>query len=492
MCIIFLLGLLMTSAVDAAEESSAQNSIVTFWPLFDYRESPADDYSNLSILGPLIKIQHWKQTEDVAFRPLFYRSATNDNAAAETTYLYPVGQSDISRDVTRIQVLQLLQHNVYRKSEPEEREQESMLFPVYMSGTSEKYGPYTAFFPIYGNIYERFWKDEYHFILFPLYGKTVNKGTTSRNYLYPIFNTIEGENERGFHMWPLYGQAEKTGVYRKKFVLWPFYLSQDTGLDTDNPTSKLYMIPFYAASDSPKRTSRYYLWPFFGHVIDRGKNAEEWNYLWPLWRQVRGEQQNVDRFLPFFSHEEYKEHTKTWYMWPLYKHETDTSEQFAQERDRVLFFLYSDTLERWPKDGAERRRTALWPLYLYQMDRKGIKSVSLPAPIEPIIDRVGIERNWAPLWRIYQQKWNDSGDSAVSFLWNLYWHEVRGDDMAYEIFPFVSYQSEQGMSDLRLLKGLLRYRNHGDKRSVSLFGIPLGTYSGGAAEVPQSSARSNP
>jgi len=491
--LVFVLSwLLLVLPVHAEEETRSRNSIITLWPLFDYRKSEADDFSNLSILGPLIKIQHWKQEDDVAVRPLFYRSANSDNAAAETTYLYPLARTDVSPDVTRFEVLQLLQHNVYRKSEPEERERENMLFPVYFSGTSEKYGPYTAVFPIYGNIYERFWKDEYHFVLFPLYGRTVNKGTTSRNYLYPFFNTIEGENERGFHVWPLYGQAEKTGVYRKKFVLWPFYLTQETGLDTDNPTSKLYMIPFYAATDSPKRTSRYYLWPFFGHVTDSGKNEEEWDYLWPLWKKVRGEQRNVDSFLPFYSRTQYKERTKTWYMWPLYKNETDTSEKFAQERDRVLFFLYSDLREKWPKDGAERRRTALWPLYLYQRDRGGVKSVSFPAPVEPILDRTGIERNWAPLWRIYQQRWNDSGDSAVSFLWNLYWHEVRGDDMAYEFFPFVAYQSEQGESDLKLLKGLFRYRNRGGNRSLSIVGIPFGSYRGDVSGDPNSSARSEP
>ena len=76
-----------------------------------------------------------------------------------------------------------------------------MFFPFYISGTSKKYGPYTSVFPIYGDIYERFWRDEYHFVLFPLYGRTVKKGTTSRNYLYPFFNTIEGEKESGFHFW---------------------------------------------------------------------------------------------------------------------------------------------------------------------------------------------------------------------------------------------------------------------------------------------------
>ena len=140
-----------------------------------------------------------------------------------------------------------------------------MLFPFYVSGRSEKYGPYTSLFPLYGDMYERFWRDEYHYVLFPLYGRTVKQGTTTRNYLYPIFAATEGEKESGFQVWPLYGQSAKEGVYSKRFVLWPFYMREQSGLDTDNPTRKLYLLPLYAATDSPKSTSRYYLWPFFGY-----------------------------------------------------------------------------------------------------------------------------------------------------------------------------------------------------------------------------------
>ena len=43
-----------------------------------------------------------------------------------------------------------------------------MLFPFYITGRSEKYGPYTSVFPLYGDLYERFWRDEYHYVLFPV------------------------------------------------------------------------------------------------------------------------------------------------------------------------------------------------------------------------------------------------------------------------------------------------------------------------------------
>jgi hypothetical protein len=461
-------------------ERSDPGTIFTFWPLVDYRSSPGDGYSNLSLLGPLFKYQHRKDDRDLAVRPLFYSSANAKDRGASTDYLYPLASTETSPETSRVQVLQLYQKNSFRRDEEGREERGTMLFPFYISGKSEKYGPYTSVFPLYGDIYERFWRDEYHYVLFPLYGRTVKNGTTNRNYLYPFFATTEGEKESGFQFWPLYGSAAKEGVYRKRFALWPFYLSEKSGLDTDNPTSRLYLLPLYASTDSPKVTARYYPWPFIGYKSELDGHQEERDYLWPFIRTIRGEKRTLDSFLPFYSLDERKESRKRWIMWPLLKHEEIATDVFRQDLDRVLYFLYSDRLESWPKDGAERRRTAFWPLFVYRRDTRGVRSFSFPAPVEPVLDREGIERSWAPFWRIYQQKWDDRGDSAVSFLWNLYGHELRGDDSAYELFPLISYRSVQKSVDVSLLKGLFRYRSGRGGKSLNFLWLPFGAQWGKA------------
>jgi hypothetical protein len=488
--VVFMLLLLPTTPLFAAGESQPEESgtIFTFWPFVDYRESPREGYSNLAILGPLFKWQQKGDDRDVAMRPLFYSTANSRNESASVEYLYPIASSETRPDVTTLQVLKLFKKNIYRKDEGDEQERSSMLFPFYINGESRKYGPYTSVFPFYGDIYERFWRDEYHYVLFPLYGRTVNKGTTTRNYLYPFFATINGDKESGFQFWPLYGQASKEGVYSRRFALWPFLLKEQTGLNTDNPTRRLHILPLYAAVDSPQRTARFYLWPFFGHTTDNVKKEEAWNYFWPFWRTVRGEQRNVTSILPFYYDEHTKETSKRWYMWPLYKHEEINSEQFRQERDRLLYFLYSDNRESWPNADGERRRTALWPLFVFNRDVRGVKSITLPAPVEPVLNRDGIERNWAPFWRLYQQKWNDQGDSAVSFLWNLYWHEARGNALACEFFPLLSYHKEERLTEFRLLKGLIGYRDSGENRRLTLFWLPFGITWSKTAQDPAAAA----
>jgi hypothetical protein len=147
---------------------------------------------------------------------------------------------------------------------------------------------------------------------------------------------------------------------------------------------------------------------------------------------------------------------------------------FNREDDRVLYFLYRHSHESWPKDGAEKSRTAAWPLFVHKTDPAGVSSFTFPAPVEPFLDKEGIEENWAPLWRLYQRRWDEDGNSASSFLWNLYWQERRGEDLAYEVFPLVFYRSTKKESEFKLLKGLVSVKTSGDRKELDLFWLPFG------------------
>jgi hypothetical protein len=149
------------------------------------------------------------------------------------------------------------------------------------------------------------------------------------------------------------------------------------------------------------------------------------------------------------------------------------SPHYRQERDKVLFFLYNNRLESWAQDGKERQRTALWPLFLFTRDPDGERSLSFPALIEPILDRDGIEKLWAPLWRIYIQKWNNEGDSSLSILWNFYWHDKNQGYLGWELFPLLRYRSAKSFSEVQILKGLLNYQNSCTTSSLSILWIPF-------------------
>lgn len=446
-----------------------EGTIFTLWPFIDYRSSPATGYSNLSIFGPLFKREHNGQTVKTAIRPFFFTTETPTDTRTE---FFALASTESSATESETQIFHLFQKRSSHIGREDEKN-ETMLFPLYISGKSEKYGEYTSVFPIYGNIYERFWRDEYHYTLFPIYGQTVKNGTTSTNILYPLFNFVSGEKESGFSFWPLYGQAEKEGVYKKRFALWPFYVNEESGLDTNNPTKKLYLIPFYASTESPEKSSTYAPWPFFGVVRDGSGKVIERDFFWPFWLIADGNDSSDHRYLPFYAESHKKETSSRWIMWPFYHQLGIDSAEFQQDKTTLLYFLFHYSVETWPKLGKERTESSLWPFYAWKHDEDGVRTLSMPAPVEPVIWNDAIERIWSPFWRIFVTTWNDKGDSAGSFLWNLFWWESRGEEQAWEVSPLVSYRSTKKSSGFKLLKGLFGYESNNGKTSLTIFWIPF-------------------
>jgi hypothetical protein len=451
-----------------------QGEIFTFWPLVDYRKDTAKNTSSLSILGPLLNFESTTDDNIFSFRPLIHNSKDINSTRSFSYFLYPLASTETTPDVDHIEFLQIIQKNTYRKSEPEEKERQAMLFPFYISGESKKHVPYTSLFPFYGDIYDRFWRDEYHYVLFPIYGRTVLNKTTNYHFLWPFFSLTSGENESGFGIWPLYGQSAKEGVYSNSYFLWPIFTKEKRVIAGGETSNRLSFFPLYASYDTPHSISRHWLWPFFGYSNDTEFEEKERDYFWPFWLTISGNKRNVVRFLPFYSDEVTKENTKSWYLWPLFETDTMQSPSYRQKRTRMLYFLFSNKTESWAYDEKERQRTTMWPLFLYNRNTDGESSLSIPAPVEPILDREGIDKLWAPFWRLYIHKWNDKGDSQLSILWNLYWHDFNRETTGLELFPLFRRRSAPSFYEFQILKGLVKYTEEGDRRALSALWIPFG------------------
>jgi len=469
----FFLGVLLFMPPASALGQDAE--ILTLWPLIDYRRTEDSDFVSFHLLGPLFSYQRTPEETRYGLRPLYHHVRNAEGKYRYSEFLYPLASRKAEPKRTFFQGLHLLNYDFGRMGDPQE--DEFLLFPfVFYRKTDQEGEGYLAIFPLGGKITNRFGRDEIQFALFPLYSRTQKKGTTVTNVLWPIGARIEGENESGWKFWPLAGASQKEGVYRKRFYLWPFYFDYRLAQDTEAPLHQRMFFPFFFGEDSPQRVSRTYLWPFFSHIQDRAKGYEEWNLPWPIFRVAEGGDKEIQRFLPFYADERGEGYRKRWFLWPLYKIEETETEFYQRRRDRVLFFLYSDLKEQtYGEDGKNKRRTAFWPLFSYE-ENDGVSHFYTLSLLEPFFpESGGIERNWSPLWRLYQRKWDRHGNEMSSLLWNLYWKERRGDDLALEIFPLLSFRRdvERGV-DWSLLKGLLRYRSGPEGRRVNLFYLPWG------------------
>jgi hypothetical protein len=477
-----LLFLFMLTFLGCASSVLASDAtLTTMWPFLDYRASESADYQSLHMFGPFLKYETKGNETEYALRPLFYR-AVDDDGHSETDVLYPVFGYKRDGDSGSFHFLRLLTYDfgedesdtdAFGEDEADVSDR-NYFFPFLFYGEEEQ-GKYWAFFPIYGTLYNWFKRDSIFFTLFPIYSRTERKSTRVDNVLWPFFARISGENESGFKAWPIYGSSQKEGVYRKKFFLWPIFFSESLKLDTENPNEIRAAWPFFIKKDSPERTSTTLLWPFFSKVENRVKGYEVWNAPWPLVRVTKGEKYHGLKILPFYSDETLDVKRERWYLWPIYKIEEMHTELIMRRRDRVLFFLYSDLLEIKWETGDRLRRIDLWPLFGYK-SVNGVSHFHILSLIEPFFPgNESIERLWAPLWRVYQQKWDQQGNRVVSLLWNLYWSEKQGDRLAWELFPVFRYLKEStDETDISFLKGLVHYRKGDDGKQLNFFYLPWG------------------
>ncbi len=471
-------------AADPVEQTEAASATggrtLNLWPVYDERNDPVERTHTQGGLGPVIESQRALDgsTENFALRPLFHRHEDRQLDRLEWEALYPLmSYSRVGQD-WEFQFIQLLNFRA-EGSQPQERERRHDFFPFYLSGTTDTGERYHAVLPFGGRAFNRLGQDEIDFAMFPLYARFVKQGAETRYFPWPLISRTRGEGRSGFRFVPFYGQDRQEGVFEKRFVLWPIFLHQRTGLDEENPEETLTFFPLYVAQRSKPRESTTVLWPLFTYTNDREHRYRQWDVAWPLIRIARGEGRTSNRFLPFYMHEErllqheflLKEMKSTdlAVLFPIYIRNQDEFPDSLKVRDRILWWLYSDTREAG-RDGSTRRIDA-WPLFRYTRDREGAIQFQTLALLEALMPgNEKIEQNYSPLWALYTYRQNPHGDSVWSFLWSLLRHEETSAGRSIEVLgPLLAYQERDEDAHLSLLGGLFEYEVSHGTRAVRLF-----------------------
>lgn len=473
-------------ATDSVEQADATGdaggSTLNLWPVYDKRDDPVDRMHVQSGLGPVVESQRALDgsVEEFAIRPLFHLREERQLDRLEWEVLYPLMSYSRSGRDWEFQFIQLLNFRA-EGSQPKERERRADFFPFYMSGTADTGETYHAVLPFGGRVLggRMLGQDEIDFVMFPLYARFVKQGAETRYFPWPILSVTTGENRSGFRLVPLYGQDVKEGVFEKRFVLWPIFLHQRTGLDEENPEETLTFFPLYVAQRSKPRDSTTVLWPLFTYTNDREHQYRQWDVAWPLIRIARGEGRTSNRFLPLYMHEQrvlqheflLKEMKSTdlAILFPIYIRNQVEFPDSLKVRDRILWWLYSDERETG-RDGSTRRIDA-WPFFRYTRDRDGsiqFQTLALLEAFMPGNER--IEQNYSPLWTLYTYRKNPEGDSVWSFLWSLLRHEETSAGRSIEVLgPLLAYHERGEAAQFSLLGGLFEYEVKHKTSTVRLF-----------------------
>jgi hypothetical protein len=347
------------------------------------------------------------------------------------------------------------------------------IFPFYFQQRSPETNlNYTAFFPFYGHLKKRLFKDEIAFTAFPVYAQTRKRDVITDNYFYPFYHQRRGDGLKGWQIWPFYGREHKevttktnsfneleyVGGRDRVFVGWPFYFKETSGLGTEDPEQQMGLLPFFSSVRSPKRDSTTILWPLITWTDDREKNYREWDFPWPLMVKARGEGKTTTRIFPFYSHAQTTNLQSDFVLWPIYKYNRMHADPLDRERTRILFFLYSKVQEKNTETGKARLRTDLWPFFTQRTDFNGNQRLQWLSPLEPIFSQNhSVQRDWSPLWSVWVAEKNPkTGGASQSLLWNLYRRETSPTT-----------------KKLSLLFGLFQYQSDSDTSRSRLFFIPL-------------------
>jgi hypothetical protein len=415
-----------------------------FGLLYDRFSLTLREGTRTETLGPIFGHETHGTSSLFSFSPIFsfYRDSSVEQTEAEIAY--PIIAFDKFGSEYRFHLFQVISF-AGGKSLQDNQKKRTTIFPFYFRQESENPAEnYTAVVPFYGHLQNRLFRNRIFFVMLPLYLQTEKRGVVTDNYVFPLFHRRHGPGLTGWQFWPLIGHEKKevtvstntwgdqvvSGGHEKFMALWPLYFNNTLNIGTTNVKKEFILLPFYSSSVSSNRVSKWYGLPFgYTHTIDREKKYEERDMPWPLIVFAHGEGKTTRRVFPFFSQAKTPTLQSDFYLWPLWKYNRITASPLDRERTRILFFLYSDLIERNTVSQTALRRRDFWPLYTWRKDHQNNERLQVLSILEPLIPgNKSIERVYSPVWSIYRQEKNGTnGNQSRSLLWNLYRSERRGE-----------------------------------------------------------------
>ncbi len=431
---------------------------IDLYPIYTHKESLKAEKSETHILGPFYSSTYTKDISEVSLRPIFYWKEDRRKGITQSKFLYPLGKYEKKPEEKGLYLIPLIW---YRKSFVSNRCYGGV-FPIFW-GCTEKGKKYGGFFPLYGTLRERFGKEKINFFLWPLFTYTKDsEGAKKYHILWPFFNICRG-SIHGFKFFPIFGTEEKKGVYKKRFFLWPFVISEDTDLNLE-PKSFRAFLPFYLRIK--KNNSKYtsILFPFFSHY--KKGNFSQWDILWPFFRFTTGKDYKSINFVPFYMKKRTKESESLTVLWPFYMYRFDWSKESPKKEYRIF------VLSKYSKKGIGKKTVTelqIWPFY-YKKKIGNFYSFSYSPYLIPI-DTEGVYRIYNSLFKIYEhRRKKDVEDTKI--LWGLYKSHKEKDKKTTNIPLILNLKKDNKIFNLKLFLGVFEYESNENFRSLRFLYLP--------------------
>jgi hypothetical protein len=452
------------SSYSAAEERPFS---LNFWPLFQYTYDPIEGTKEIEGLGPFFLWKKDLHRREWGIRPLSYWTGDEKEPLWRLEFFYPFGKYQ-EKEGDKKGYLALL--SLFREQTFDGKKKWDFQFFPFFIGETEKGEDYFGLFPIYGFLFDRYGKDEIRFYLWPLYSRSVAEEVYTTNLLWPFLSFLEGEKKKGFRFWPFYGRREEFGISKSEFFLWPIFLKQTKGMDTDDPVDDWTIFPFYISKASKHFESKTYLWPFFSYARDRLTGFEQWDLPWPFFQSLKGENLYGLKFFPFYGVKEREgESRRVFVLYPLYQLEEDRIRDVQEKTHRILLLSRIRTGEQ---QGIQKENSLrIWPFFDYEREETGRTTFSF-LYLFPFKDE-GFERNLFPLFQIFRWEKDPKGRKLTNLLWGFYKRIEKEELDFWEVAHLIGVKRGRGWKTVSFFKGLFYYKSDGESGDLRVFYLPI-------------------
>jgi len=453
------------------------------WPFYYHEE--IGDHKTTEIMWPIGGGTKDPKAKESGAWPFYTKRTEEERNETSTHAFYPLynRRTDPAYEKTWVLPFYLGTKSFTADGRPDI---DHTFFPLVFIGTSPPEQRYFAFFPFYGTLKDRLARDEIFFVMFPLYSRSKLHGHTANNMLFPLIAWTYGGGRTSSRVLPFYTYFHKEGEPELWSVLWPIvHFSRSTG-EEQIPRSLFYIFPLFGWDNSEREHKWTILWPFFSYGRRPGTDYYNWTGPWPILRLQKDREISRTQIWPFYGHVYNRGGTTRWYMWPVYRDYYKETERIVKREWSILFLLQNRIFED-KKDGTTEVRRLGWPLFRYFRRPDGSKKFHALSPL-PYWNERGFERNYSRFWRIVEYvKDAERDESSFRFIWRVVRYDRYKQYKTFNVLgPLFRYEREpEVQTKFSILSGLLSVGSRGGAPVFKLFYIP---FAGGKDVAPAAEA----
>jgi hypothetical protein len=418
-------------------------------------QAPVLDWGALGPFFRHARTEDGMQSETALLRPLYGRFVDRNRDRVWQDFLWPVAVTRADGSSRHERVLLFL-HTDPDVADPEGAER-WWLLPLLFRGRDADGVPYFALFPAHGTIRDIVGFDEIRFTCFPAYLRTRRGHLESTSYLWPVFSRTTGPDLWKWRVFPFYAASRNRQEVRQS-ILWPLF-SRVERLSGHAGSSGFLCFPLggrlrhYDADGRQVGASWSLLWPLFsGH---RSPGEERLNCPWPFIRHWRREtEQGTTRgraYWPLYQRVERPGEEQTSWLWPFFHKRTRLAPESGGESGTWFYalpFYWQVKRENGPELERETVRQ-LWPLFRYE-SRDGTSRLQTLA-LWPMRHAAPIDRNYAPLWTLFERRTEEQGAVGRDrLLWGLWERHWDGDGTVHRSRLWPLFDLRFGSGETRL------------------------------------------